>query len=69
MTPQSKATSMSAPGRAPCVRVCMCVCVLMYVCIYDHTYLKSMGQPGKVAHPARGQLNRKNDYSPVPVRA
>ena len=28
-----------------------------------------MDQPGKVANPARGQLNRKNEYSPVPVRA
>ena len=27
-----------------------------------------MDQPGKVANPARGQLNRENDYSPVPVR-
>ena len=28
-----------------------------------------MDQPGKVANPARGQLNRKNEHSPVPVRA
>ena len=28
-----------------------------------------MHQPGKVANPARGQLNRKNEYFPVPVRA
>ena len=28
-----------------------------------------MDQPGKVANPARGQLNRENGYSPVPVRA
>ena len=28
-----------------------------------------MDQPGKVANPARGQLSRKNEYSPVPVRA
>ena len=27
-----------------------------------------MDQPGKVANPARGQLNREK-YSPVPVRA
>ena len=26
-------------------------------------------QPGKVANPAPGQLNRKNKYFPVPVRA
>ena len=27
-----------------------------------------MGQPGKVANLARGQLNRENGYSIVPVR-
>ena len=27
-----------------------------------------MDQPGKVANPARGQLNSENEYSPVPVR-
>ena len=25
-----------------------------------------MGQPGKVANPARGQLNRENEYIPCP---
>ena len=40
----------------------------MYVvCMHGHH--KSMDQPGKVANPARGQLNRENEYSPVPVRA
>ena len=34
----------------------------MYVCMYGHTYSNSMDQPGKVASPARGQLNRKNKY-------
>ena len=33
----------------------MCVCNV--VCMYGHTYSKSMDQPGKVANPARGQLN------------
>ena len=33
------------------------------------TYRKSMDQPGKVANPARGQLNRENEYFPVRVRA
>ena len=28
-----------------------------------------MYQPDKVTNPARGQLNRENEYSPVPVRA
>ena len=27
-----------------------------------------MDQPGEVANPARGQLNRENEYSPVPAR-
>ena len=30
---------------------------------YGHTYSKSMDQPGKVASPARGQLNRKMNIS------
>ena len=32
-------------------------------CIYGRTYSKNMDQPGKVANPARGQLNRENDTS------
>ena len=28
-----------------------------------------MDQPGKVVNPARGQLNRKHDFIPVPVHA
>ena len=32
-------------------------------------YSKNMDQLGKVAIPARGQLNRKNEYFPVRVRA
>ena len=34
--------------------------------VYGHTYSKNMDLPGKVASPARGQLNRKNEYFPVP---
>ena len=42
----------------------------MYVvCIYGHTFSKSMDQPGKVANPTRGQLNRENEYFPGRVRA
>ena len=37
--------------------------------MYGHTYSKSMDQPGKVTSPARGQLNKKNEYFPVRVRA
>ena len=36
--------------------------------MYSHTYSKSMKQPGKVANPAHGQLNREN-YSSPPVFA
>ena len=41
----------------------------MYVYMYGHTYSKSMDKPCKVANPARGQLNRENEDSPVRVRA
>ena len=41
----------------------------MYVCMYGHTYSKSKDRPGKVANPARGQLNRENEYFPIRVRA
>ena len=33
---------------------------------YGHTHSKSMDQPGKVANPARGQLNRENN---IPLSA
>ena len=35
----------------------------MYVRMYSHMYSKSMHQPGKVANPARGQLNREIKFS------
>ena len=40
------------------------LCVLyalhfLRLCMFGHTYSKSMDQPGKVVNPARGQLNRK----------
>ena len=31
--------------------------------MYGHTYSKRVDQPSKVVHPARGQLNRENEYS------
>ena len=37
--------------------------------VWSHIYIKSMDQPGKVASPARGQRNRKNEYFPVRVRS
>ena len=39
------------------------------VIMYGHTYSKSMDQPGKVANPAPCQLNREDEFFPVPVRA
>ena len=42
----------------------MYICV--YVCMYGHAYSKSMNQPGKVANPARGELNREYDFFPCP---
>ena len=40
----------------------------LYVCIiYGHHTKQSMDQPGKVANPARSQLNRENECSPAPV--
>ena len=45
------------------------ILITMYVCMYCHHIYQSMNQPGKVANPARGQLNRENEHSPVPVRA
>ena len=33
------------------------------------TYSKGKDKPGKVANPARGQLNRENVFFLVPVRA
>ena len=38
-------------------------------CVYGHHIEQSMDQPGKVANLAWGQLNRENEYFPVPVRA
>ena len=47
--------------------------VYMYVCMHGHHIIYSrvpgMDQPGKVANPARGQLTREKEYSPVPERA
>ena len=48
----------------------ICVVSSLYVCMYGHTYSKSMDGPGKVANPTRGQLNRENEhYFPIRVRA
>ena len=46
-----------------------CLLYVCVVCMYGHTNSKSMDQPGKVASPARGQLNRKYEDFPVRVSA
>ena len=39
-------------------RVCLLVSILtVYVCMFGHTYSKSMDQPSKVANPAHSQLD------------
>ena len=46
--------------------------VITVSCMYECmaiTNSKSKNQPGKVANAARGQLNRENEYFPVPVCA
>ena len=37
--------------------------------MYGHTHSKSMDQPGKVANPARGQLNRENGKMDISLSA
>ena len=39
------------------------ICIKTCTSMYRHTYSKSMDQPGKVANPARGQLNREMNIS------
>ena len=45
------------------------LCMFITYFMNGHTYSKSTDQPGKVANPARGQLNRENEDFPVRVRA
>ena len=44
--------------------VCMYVCMII---TYSRAWINRVRF--KVANPARGQLNRENEYSSVPVRA
>ena len=46
------------PHRANSIYICMVI-----------TYSKGKDQPGEVANPARGQLNRENVFFPVSVRS
>ena len=47
----------------------VCIGSMHVICMYSIviTYSKGEDQPGKVANPARGQLNRGNEFFPVPV--
>ena len=50
------------------------VLCVWYVCMYvliviTYTAARVRINGGKVANPARGQLNKKNEYFPVRVRA
>ena len=56
------------PGVIFPVFLSVCMEFSLYVCMVL-THSKSMDRPGKVANPARGQLNRENEYFPVFVRA
>ena len=41
---------------------------ILYVCMVTHI-ARVWIKPGKVANPARGQLNRENNHFPVRVHA
>ena len=45
------------------------MCAILFPHLYDHTYSKSMDQPGKVANPSRGQLKWEDEYFTVRVCA
>ena len=40
-----------------------CAQIFLQTIVWPATYSKSKDQPGKVANPARRQLNRENEYS------
>ena len=46
-----------------------CITTVYTACMCGYHIKQSIDQPGKVANPARGQLNRENTYFSVPVRA
>ena len=43
--------------------------VVLFVCYAHSTNMYSKGKDQPNSNPARGQLNRENDFFPVPVRA
>ena len=67
---KSKATCTRQPRQtASAVSGSSSNATTVFIYIYGHHIWQSMDQPVKVANPARGQLNRENEYSLVPVRA
>ena len=61
--PTENIGNLSASRRYIWVRTTVSFYCMLYVYMII-TYSKSMDQPGKVADPARGQLNRENEYFP-----
>ena len=51
------------------IRIALDRWIQQYVCMVITYSKRSMDQPGKVANPARGQLNRENENLTVRVRA
>ena len=43
--------------------------MVTHIAMYGHTYSKSMNQLGKVANPACGELNRKNECFNISLSA
>ena len=48
---------------------CTVIQIPKYCCMHSHDIWQEKDQPGKVSNPALGQLNREDEYFPVPVRA
>ena len=61
--------ALAVSGSLPCPLSFKYASCISLSTLYGHTYSKNMDQPGKVANPARGQLNRENQYFLVRVRA
>ena len=69
VTPAGESTSLTSRAKGMTTHTLLYTDINNHICMYVHTYSKSMDQPGKVANPCRGQLNKENEYSSVRVRA
>ena len=58
------ATPRQSYTRWPAALVLKLFCTDKSRIMYGHTHSKCMDQPGKVANPARGQLNREEKENP-----